>query len=1098
MVLLSLLALAAQSPVGDFDPGPNPYLMRDPTMNSSTVVFSFAGDLWTVPRTGGEARRLTSQPGSEGTPHFSPDGSKIAFTGSYNGDSGVYVMSANGGNPKRLTYHPGGADVAGWTPDGKNILMTSMLKASTPDTRMFTVSVDGGPPKMLPFPQGQMPVMSPDMTQIAYVPHGKWQHEWKRYRGGQAYPIWIGNMSDSKVYEIPRRGWNDHTPMWVGDKIYFISDPTGFYALHSYDVKTKKVSVEVPGKGFDIKSASAGPGGIVYEKLGSLNIYDLATKKSNRINITIQGDFKEAMPQWKNIANNLSFIAPSPSGQRALITARGMIATVPAQKGDARVLDPKQGVHRRGAVWSPDGRTIAYLSNENQKQQMCLLDVATNKKKFMDLGASPAYYESAGAHAFSPDSKRIAYYDFRNKLWLLNVETGENVEVDEGVYADPLVIQKVSWSPDSKWITWARDLDSHMFAVFLYNVDTKKKVQLTDGMSFANHPIFDRDGKHLYFSASLNAGLSTSWLDMSAMTNPMRVSNVYAVVLRKDLPSPLRPESDEETPKPASAPAPAGPAAAGPPAAAPAEASAPAKPKDSIDLDGIERRIIRLPLPPADYTSLEPANPGAFFAFTGQPRVNPLQGGFISTVTKFSVAERRGTPWGTAFAITTTPDGMKAIVSGPGGSQMTSTMAPPQPGMGALSIDSVRVKLDPKVEWRSMFNEIWDNHPLKFYAENLHGIDPEVMRKRYEPFLENVMTRNDLNYLFWDMICELSTGHMWASGGDQTFEGTNSTGLLGIDFEMVGNKCKITRVFDGEVWNGLLAPMATPGVNAQAGEFLLEIDGQEVKADSDVYQLLEGKAGRQVKVKIAADASGKDAREVVVVPVGSEMGLRARAWVEDNRRYVAKMTGGRGAYVYVPDTGDTGFMSFMRYYYAQTDRDGVIVDERFNSGGYIADFIIYEMSKTMDGAFSPRFGKDWPTPGTTIYGPKVMLVNQAAGSGGDMLPWLFRHKNLGPIVGTRTWGGLVASWGFPLADGGNINSPNCAFYNPKSGKWEVEGFGVQPDVEVPLDPFMWRQGKDSQLEAAIAELNKRLATYKRPVLKRPANPDKSKIPHKLP
>jgi tricorn protease len=571
----------------------------------------------------------------------------------------------------------------------------------------------------------------------------------------------------------------------------------------------------------------------------------------------------------------------------------------------------------------------------------------------------------------------------------------------------------------------------------------------------------------LYFFASTNTGPALSWLDISSFTNQNTTSSVYCVVLRNDLPNPLHPESDEDGPKPATPPA--------------AEA-----PRTGIDIDQIEQRIITLPMPQGNYSGLEPGPAGSFFATLVPPSGAPQ-------IMKWSMASRSATPFATGFGISTTPDGTKGLVSG-AGYQIVSTMAPMAPPGPGVSLANMRVKIDPKAEWRSMFDEIFRNQPMLMYADNYHGLNAAEMRKRYEPFVDGVATRADLNYLFTDMIGEVSIGHMWASGGDLPSTPNVSVGLLGADYTYENGKYKIARVYDGERWNpGLYAPLAQPGLNIKAGEYILAIDGKDLVDSGDIYQMLEGKTGRQVKVKVGPSADGANSRELTVVPVGSESALRNKAWAEDNRRYVAKMTGGRAGYVHVPDTGGGGWESFMRYYYSQSDKDGMVVDERFNNGGYITDYMIYEMMKTLDGAFTPRDGKDWPTPGSTIYGPKVMLVNEFAGSGGDMFPWLFQHKKIGKVIGKRTWGGLVASFGFPIVDGGYINAPNCAFYNPASGKWEVEGYGIDPDVVVELDPYLWRQGKDSQLDAAIAEMNKQLAKYKRPELKRPANPDKSKV-----
>lgn len=1078
MLFLPLLATYAGVQQSAFDPGPNPYLMQHPTMNATTIVFSFAGDLWTVPRSGGDAKRLTSAPGVESEPHFSPDGSTIAFSGQYHGNRDVFTVPVEGGIPKRLTYHPAGKTVEGWTPDGKSIIFSSTMLSNTDAPRLFTVDINGGVPKALPFPMGTMASFSADGKQLAYVPGFKWQDAWKRYRGGQAYSIWIGQMSDSKVVEIPRKDWNDSQPMWVGNKIYFLSDPKGPVGLSSYNLDTKRVTEEIAGSGFDIKSASSGPGGIVYEKLGSINIYDPATKQSSKVAINIRADLPEVRTSFKDLRPYLSGAAISPSGQRAVLAARGWIMTAPASKGDIHQITTQQGVHRRNPAWSPDGKTISFISDESGHQQLALFDTATSKTRLVELGDSPAYYYCSGSSCWSPDSSKISYFDNRNKLWILDVASGASTQVDQTIFTDPNVELNVSWSPDSKWITWARDTESHSQAVFVYNIETKKKTQITDGLSFAKSPIFDRNGKHIYFTASTTAGASLSWLDMSSFTNPVVTSSIYCIVLRKDLPNPLQPESDEEVVK--SPPAEGG--------------KKPEEPKFDIDLDDIEHRIIWLPMPTAEYRSLEPGPAGSFFALTVTPRSNLLAPSPIYAVSKFSLADRKATPFGVAMSLTTTPDGSKALVQFPGTVAIASTMAPFSPGGGALDLSGLKAKIDPKAEWRSIFNEIWTNEPILFYAANLHGINAEQMRRRYEPFLENIASREDLNYLFTDMLGEISIGHMWASGGDIPEVDGTPGGLLGADYIFEDGKYRIQRVFDGERWNpGLMAPLAQPGVNAKAGEYILEIDGTPLQDSNDIYELLEGKAGRQVKVKIGPNPNGDGAREVTVVPVASEFGLRQRAWEEDNRRYVEKMTNGRAGYVHVPDTGGGGWTAFNRYYYSQSNKDGIIVDERFNHGGLIADYPIYEMSKVLDGAFTPRDGRDWPTPGSTIYGPKVMLANQFSGSGGDMFPWLFKHKKIGPLIGKRTWGGLVAAFNFPTVDGGSINSPNCAFYNVADGKWDVEGHGVDPDFDVELDPYLWRQGKDAQLEKAIEEINKRLANYKAPVLKRPANPDKSKI-----
>ena len=1061
--------------------------MRHPTMNQTEIVFAFGNDLWSVSRQGGSAVRLTSGGGVHSNPFFSPDGTMIAFSAAYDGNEDVFVMPADGGIPKRLTAHPAPDVVAGWTPDGKSVVFSSPMLANTDLPRLFTVPVTGGFPKPLPLPSGSMACFSPDGRKLAYVPGIKWEEAWKRYRGGQTYPIWIADLSDSRVKEIPRENTNDEQPCWVNNKVFYLSDKRGPVGLYSYDTVTGAEKEEVKGDGFDIKSATAGPGGIVYERLGSINILDLDTRQVHNVPISIHGDFPEVRTEFKDVSRMVDGYSISPSGVRVAAIARGWAFTVPASKGDVHLLDDQQGVHRRSPAWSPDGKTVAYITDEKGTQQLALWDVASAKVRLLDLGDPPAYYENL---FWSPDSNKIAYTDYRRNFWIIDLKTGANTKVDQTIYNNPRYQLRVSWSPDSKWITWARDLDSHYDAVFVYSLESGKETQITDGLSDADSPIFDKNGKMIYFFASTSLGQGSSWLDISSLNSPNEVSSVYAVVLRKDEPNPLQPESDEETPKAAPKEAPAGA-----PAPATGKAAKPEAPKSGIDVDDIESRIISLPMPAAPYSQLVPGPEGSFFAISHSPRANANDFGGMSSISKFSFSDRKATPFAMGFGnMETTPDGSKALLVGPGGVSIVPTAAPPAPGQGHVDLSGLKVKIDPRAEWASMYHEIWRNEPLLFYSPILNGIDAKVMDRRYEPFLKNICSRDDLNYLFTDMLGELCVGHEFPGGGDLPSPPAVPGGLLGADYTFADGRYQIARIYNGERWNpGLYAPLAQPGINAKAGEYLLAIDGKDLTDATDVYEALEGKAGKQVKIKLGPTADGKGSREVTVVPVASEFALRARAWEEDNRRLVDKMTNGRGGYVHVPDTAQGGWAAFNRYYYAQVGKDGMIVDERFNHGGLINDFMIREMQKPLDAYFKPRYNKQWATPGSAIYGPKVMLINQFAGSGGDMFPWLFRHEKIGPLIGKRTWGGLIAAFGFPLVDGGGINAPDVAFYNPETGKWDVENWGVAPDIDVELDPYLWRQGRDSQLERAIAELNKRLADYKAPDAHHPPYPDRTKL-----
>ncbi len=1097
-MLIVAFALLSATQTNPFDPGPKPMLMRTPTINATSIVFEYAGDLWSVPRGGGSASRLTSNPGNESHPHFSPDGKWIAFAGQYDGNEDVFVMPAAGGEPKRLTAHPSPEVPVGWTPDGKSVLITSSMLSNTDLPRLFSVPVAGGVPKPLPLPSGVAGTYSPDGEHIAYVPGIKWEDAWKRYRGGQADKVWIAKLSDSSWKSIPSKNENDFEPMWIGDTIYFLSDKRGPVGLYSYSTKTGAVTEEVKGEGFDLKSASAGPGVIVYERLGSIYTFDISTHRPTRVNIDIAGDFPEVRSEFKQL-NAISGLSIAPSGQRLAVTARGHLFSVPAAKGDARSLSEGIGIDRRDPAWSPDGRKIAYLTDEHLKQEVVILDLSTNKETFLQLGEAPCFYETL---VWSPDSSKIAYTDRRHKVWFIDTKSAKNTYVDAGTYTDPQLHLEPKWSPDSKWLTWSRDLDNHLSAVFLFSVDSGKVTRVTDGMANAKSPVFDRSGKYLYFHASTTTGQSVSWLDMTSYNQPNVLSSVYGIVLKKDGPNPLGPESDEEPmkeePKPPVTPPTTPPAKVATvgamPVKPPTAVAAPAMAPTSIDLEGLDRRVFTLPLPSAPYVSLQAGAPGSVLAFSATAKALATDQNPFGNIFKFDFASRQAMPIAQAvLGFDVSADGMKMVLNRPGGVAIVSTMMPSPPGTGAVDLSGVRAKINPREEWAKMFHLVWRNEKLLMYDPGLHGIDADEMDRRYSPFLANLATREQLNYLFTDMLGELSIGHMFISGGDSPATAGVPGGLLGADYTFDFHRYRISRIYDGEKWNPRLrAPLAAVGVNAKVGEYILAVDGKELTELNDIYETLEGKAGKQVKIKIGPKIDGTDSREVTVVPIPNEFGLRQRAWAEDNRRRVSEATGGLVGYVHVPDTNVGGWTEFNRYYYAQIDKKGMVVDERFNHGGLINNFMVDEMNKTMYGAFTPRYGKDWPTPGASLFGPKVMLINQFAGSGGDMFPWLFRAAKVGPLIGKRTWGGLVASFGFELPDGGVVRAPDCAFYNP-NGTWDVEGWGVSPDIDVELDPYMWRQGRDAQLERAIAEVIAQMKTFPYPKPIKPKFRDNTKV-----
>lgn len=1051
-----------------------PLMMQHPTMNKTTIVFAFGGDLWSVPRTGGDAVRLTRGDGSETSPSFSPDGSMVAFTGTYEGNPDVYVVPAKGGTPKRLTFNPDSDNVVGWTRDGRRVLFNSTLANMSPVPRLFTVDVKGGLPNDLPLPEGTEGSYSEDGSRIAYVPKMHWQDAWKRYRGGQTKPIWIARLSDSSWFEIPRKNSNDFSPMWVGDKVFFLSDRVGYVTLFVYDINTKKVTQCLKNDGFDFKSATAGPDAIVYEQFGGIYAYDWSTGKSEKVSISIEGDFLETRKRILDVSDRISTARISPNGVRAVLEARGDIFTAPTDKGDVRNLTDSSNAADRDPAWSPDGKWIAYFSDRSGEYDLILQSSdGRGETKILKPGQAPSYYYQP---VWSPDSKKIAYTDKRLNVWYVDVESGKNVKVDTADVENPFRDLVPAWSPDSMWLTWSRNLPTRIQAVFVHSVESGKTTRLSDGLSDARYPVFDASGKYLYFVASTESGRGSSWLDMTSFDANNARYSAYLVVLRKDTVSPLLPESDEE-------------ATEAPATAAPADKSV------KIDFEGISQRILPLPIPMQRFLGTGAGMPGQFFLLGMGPSAGIGTEGQI-TLWKFDLRSRSASPFASnvqSFDISA--NGQHILVQAAGGIAITSTAAPSGAGAKPVSIDRMESTIDPREEWRQMYNEAWRIQRDFLYAPNLHGINIEELRKKYAPFVETCMSRADLNYLFTEMLGETCVGHTFIFGGDIPGSSGAPTGLLGADFEFVGGRYRIKTVLNGENWYpNLRAPLTQPGINAKEGDYLISINGKNLTDQDNIYAFLEGLAGKQVRIKLAGTPDGVGAREAIVIPTASESGLRTIAWVENNRRMVDKLSGGKVGYVWLPDTGLGGFTFFNRYYYAQTDKEGFVADERYNGGGTAADYIVEFMTRPLRAAVSTREGMDFYSPGASIYGPKAMIINEYAGSGGDYLPWLFKNSGVGPLVGKRTWGGLVGIYDYPpLIDGGEVTAPRAAFWTP-DGKWLVENEGVSPDYEVEMDPALWRQGRDAQLEKAVAVVLEQMKAkpWKRPM--RPNYPNKTTLP----
>ena len=1052
-----------------------PMLFRQPTVNKTHIVFVFAGDLWKVSREGGTAERLTSGIGNEANPIFSPDGNWVAFTGEYDGNVDVYVVSANGGEPRRLTYHPGNDAVIGWTPDGTSIVFLSTRNSLMPQPKMFTMPVSGeGLPTELPFPMaGGGASFSPDGTKIAYMPLAPAFQQWKKYRGGRTTKIWIGNIADSSVEEIPHPPVNDYTPMWIDDKIYFLSDRNiKNVTLFSFDTKTKKVAEAIPNAGLDFKTASTGAGVIVYEQFGSINLFDPKSGKANKLNITLNGDLPQIRPRYERVAGSIANASISPSGARAVFEARGEILSVPAEKGNARNLTNSSGVADRNPAWSPDGKWIAYFSDVSGDYEIHLRDQSgIGEVKKINLGAPSYFYEPK----WSPDSKKIAYRDKRLNIWYVDIEKGTPIKVDTNLFENPFSVNDFDWSPDSKWITYTKQLKNRLCAVFAYSLDPAKSTQITDGLSDARYPVFDRGGKYIFFTASTDTGPTTGWLDMSAAPfNTTR--SVYAAVLKKDIPSPLSPESDEEkiddgkqvTPKP--------------PTGKPEPVAV------AIDFDRITQRIVTLPMAARSYVGLKAGKAGTIFLLESVPSIGTANAPAIgSAVHRFDATTRKTDKiLDGVVLLDISANGEKMLIGQfPNRWTIMSTFLPPKPGEGIINVGEMEVYVNPKAEWKQMYHEAWRIQRDFFYDPGFHGLDIVATEKRYAVFLDNLASRNDLNYLFQEMLGNMSVGHHNSNGGDSPQPTRYTVGLLGADYKIENGRYRFAKIYDGENWNpGATAPLTQPGVNVNEGDYLLAVNGRELRAKDNIYAFFEETAGKQVMIRVSSNADGKDARNVTVVPVANEGGLRNLAWIEGNRRKVGELSGGKLAYVYLPNTGAGGYTNFNRYYFAQIDKEGAVVDERFNGGGSAADYIIDAMRRPLMNYWSTREGEDFTTPVHSIYGPKTMIINEYSSSGGDMMPWLFRKAKIGALVGRKTWGGLVGIYAYPpLIDGGGISAPRVAFRNAE-GQLDVENKGVAPDVDVDLDPKLWRAGRDVQLEKAVEVT---LDALKKNPMKKPAN-----------
>jgi tricorn protease len=1124
---LCLLALAALLPaLAQTSATPNPLLLRNPSLSQDRIAFLYAGDIWTVSRQGGEAERLTSNGHVEAGPFFSPDGTQIAYSARLHGNTDVYVAPATGGVPRRITWHPAGSAVEGWSPDGKSVLISSGRTSYRHFEKLFLVHADGsGVPEPLPLPSGLQGSFSPDGQSLAYQPITKWQPAWKRYVGGQTTPIWIVNLKTLDLVKVPRENSNDSNPVWVGDQVYFLSDRdsaganNGPVTLYRYDTKSKQVSQVMPNGGLDIKSFQAGPAtgidgasrpALVVEQFGRILLVDPATGMNMPIQISIHGELPGLAPHLAAVKpEEIRNAALSPTGARAVFEAHGEIFTVPSEKGDTRNLTNTPGAAERNPSWSPDGKTVAYFSDASGEYQLFLRDQTGFKPPtVIDLGPKPSYFYSP---AWSPDSKHIAYADKHLRLWVVDVPAGKPVLVDKGIYGGFGYDFGAVWSPDSKWIAYQRDLDNQLHAIFLYSIETRKFTQVTDGMSDATSPAFDPNGKYLYFLASTNDGPSNAGIDLSSLDRAQTTAP-YVAVLAKDGASPIPPESDDEKIKDEKKDeAKKDDKKDNKDAGKKDETAKDGDKKDkedkekpvkvTVDLDGIGNRILSLPIPARNYAGIATGTAGVLYLLEGSPvgRSSDENGGpGIRAVWRFTLEKRKPeTVLSDLDAFVVSQDGAKALYARKDG----WTIAPAEdlkPGADnpgkPLNLGEMQTTIDPRAEWRQMFYETWRIQRDFFYDPNLHGLSIPNIEARYKPYLDGLASRDEFTYLNVEMLGEITVGHMFVRG-PRPHDTDPKTGLLGADYSIENGRYRIAKILGGQNWTpGLASPLTLPGVYVKQGEYLLAVNGRELHAADNLYAFFDGTAGKQTVIRVSPTPDGpaaenKSARDVTVVPIADEDGLRNIDWVEANRRKVDQLSGGKVAYVYMPNTGGSGYSSFNRYFYSQLDKQALVLDERFNEGGFIADYIVDVLKRfPLSGAIE-RDGKPIHDPVGAIFGPKVMLINQNSGSGGDAMPWYFRKAGIGKLVGTRTWGGLVGIGGYPpLIDGGAVTAPRYAIFG-LHGDWEVENHGIPPDVAVEELPKDFAAGHDRQLETGVQLVLEELKAHPIPPMPVPPYPN---------
>ena len=1048
-------------------------LLRQPALSSNHIAFAYGGDIWVTDLENQKILRLTSTPAVESNPRFSPDGKWIAFNSNRSGTQAVYIVPVEGGSPKRLTWHPSPCTVCGWSPDGKNVLYaTPRDNAPSGFACLWTVSAEGGPSTKLTSQWATNGSFSPDGKMIVIDRIQRWDVEWRNYRGGQNTPLVILDLGDQSEKLLPCESTVDIEPLWLGDKIYFLSDRDRTSNIWSFNPATEELKQVTHYTGSDIKWLSGFGNKLAFERDGYLHLLDLSSKESVQLNIPVNGDFPWAETKWEDVTKSITSVSLSPTGKRVILESRGEIFTIPAEDGDARNMTQSSWAADHAPVWSPKGNEVAWFSDTGGKAYALLIAAqdGLSKPRSISIGESKMAWEPA----WSPDGKLIAFADDKVRIRIVDVAAGTIKTVDVGGVNTERGNMGLTWSHDSKWLAYTKTGTNNFRQIKVWSVKDNSINALTNSFADSYSPAWDRDGKHLYFLASTNLALGSGWANTSAISSDP-VYGAYIINLRKDDPSPFRPRSDEEQITEEKKPEPDARKTSKVPEKKVEKDTTKTVTKEPvtvlIDFDNIERRTVSLPLSRGNYRLIKSGPAATLFIGEQKPGVSGL------ILHKFTLEKREAKEFVSgASQVSVSSDGNKLLARISNDWKIINTSS-------ATGADGKSVKITPKTrvdrseEWKQIFEEAWRYERDYFYDPGMHGRNWNEVYEKYSPLVPYVKHRTDLTYILDQMNGELSVGHSFVFGGDYPEVDKPSAGLLGADLIPENRRWKIKRIYTTESWNPeLSSPLDRPGINIREGYYLVGINGKELTDADDPFQSLDGTLDVQTTLHINKTPDFTGSWQEVVKPIASEFNLRQRAWVEDNRRMVDKLSDGKLAYVWVPNTGSGGFISFNRYFFAQQDKKGAVIDERFNGGGLLDDYMVDLMNRKLRAAITNEApdGTPFRLP-AGILGPKVLLINEMSGSGGDFFPWVFRQQKTGPLIGTRTWGGLVkSSVHYPLVDGGVLTAPDNAVFDPVNNKWIAENEGVPPDIEVRQDAVSLSKGIDPQLERAVREALKLL------------------------